>query len=61
MAEEDRVDIGFVVEGVGEDDDGVAGFDEITLAEDGESGADVGFGITLFEGHLDGLNAAGEG
>ena len=49
------------MEGVGEDDDGVAGFDEITLAEDGESGADVGFGITLFEGHLDGLNAAGEG
>jgi hypothetical protein len=37
LAEEDRVDIGFVVEGVGEDDDGVTGFDEITLAEEGES------------------------
>ena len=48
------------MEGVGEDDDGVAGFDEITLAEEGESRADVGFGITFFEGHLDGLNAAGE-
>jgi hypothetical protein len=61
LSEEDCVDVGFVVEGVGEDDDRVAGFDEITLAEEGESRADIGFGITFFEGHLDGLNAAGEG
>lgn len=61
LAEEDGVDIGFVVEGVGEDDDGVARLDKVALAEDGEGGADVGFGVTFFEGHLDGLDAASEG
>ncbi len=48
------------MQGVGEDDDGIAGPDEAALAQEGEGGADIGLRIVFLKGHLNGLHTAGQ-